>query len=120
MMVNKQTLSRQKISIAVRRAILNVSRDSVTDVDLFRMPFEIALLKDKVFIDELVIELVNVIELALAENDKKIKFEELKIGQISHVLVPKKSFVDFRKCALIGVTREFGNYCTLRNYPILS
>lgn len=78
---------------AINLAIDNIIKEGSTDVEIFSRPFEIDLLKDdanrKIVLQE--------IQTSLKHND----IRSLKFTPISHVLLPKKSLLDFRKCALI-------------------
>lgn len=78
---------------AINLAIENVIKEGTTDVDIFSRPFEIDFLKDdknkKIIFQE--------VHSTLKNNDIK----SLQISPISHVLLPKKSLLDFRKCALV-------------------
>ena len=85
------------ISRAFNLAIDNVIQDGTTDVELFSRPFEIDMLKNKQFRQEVT---------------KKIKpllnrdFNELEFSPLAHCLVPKKDFFSFRKCALVDPIDE--------------
>jgi hypothetical protein len=86
---------------SVRLAILNVQKESVTDVDAFSRPFEIDFLRERPYF-ELVRDIVQErIRLALAAiKGGKEPFEglrELKVSPVRAVLVPKKTLFDFRQ-----------------------
>lgn len=85
-------------------AINNIIKEGTTDVELFKKPFEIKLLEDNEIRKEIIKNIV--------ESVKKNNFEVLKISKIGHVLVPKKSLCDYRKCAWIDVIDEI-KYLTL-------
>src|SRR5690554_2396413 len=70
----------------------------MTDVELFNRPFEIEYLKNNQFSTEL----CTAVYTAISSN----KFSELKTHKIGHVLIPKKSLSDYRKCALIEIYDE--------------
>ena len=72
--------------------------EGATDVELFNRAFEIDYLKDKSVRDELCS--------AICSSIQNNKFSELKVHKLGHVLVPKKSLSDFRKCALIDIYDE--------------
>lgn len=72
--------------------------EGTTDVELFNRAFEIDYLKDKTVREEL----CSMICSAIKEND----FSKLKVHKLGHVLVPKKSLSDYRKCALIDIYDE--------------
>lgn len=89
---------------AVRLAIENILKEGLTDVDIFLYPFELDYLK----IEEVKQKIVDTVE----EQILSKKFDALKINKIGSVLVPKKEFFDFRKCALIDPIDEI-KYLTL-------
>lgn len=72
-------------------AILNIYTEGLTDI--FDRPFEVNLLKSDAFKKELSREVVSCL--------KNFNLNEFNIGQIEHILLPKKEFYDFRRCALI-------------------
>lgn len=72
-------------------AILNIYTEGLTDI--FDRPFEVDLLKSDAFKKELSREVVSCL--------KNFNLNEFNIGQIEHILLPKKEFYDFRRCALI-------------------
>ena len=86
------------ITKACRRAIENIISEGTTDVPLFRRAFELDLLKDQNFKNEI----CKIIQGAINKN----QFSDLKIHKLGHVLVPKKNLSDYRKCALIDVYDE--------------
>ena len=94
---------KQKIRKSVETAIDNVIYEGCTDVSTFGKPFELNLLKDedmrKKITDDVVEKLNNIV-------NSNGNLETLKIKKISHMLVPKKTFYDFRKCALIDIVDE--------------
>lgn len=92
-MVNKE-----KIKVNCERAINNIIYESCTDVDLFKRPFEIEYLKEKIFKEDV----CNMITEAILVG----KIQDLKLHKLGHVLMPKKSLFDFRKCALTEVYDE--------------
>ena len=96
--------SEDKLKSAFDQARLNIIKESTTDVEVFNRPFEIDYLKNKADVETLRNSIVNrIIE---AANDIKNKIDHLYVHKIGHVLVPKKSLGDFRRCALIDVYDE--------------
>lgn len=89
---------KNKIREACKWAIYNIQKESITDVDLFNRPFEIDLLNNQ--------EVTKVVKDFVEEAIFSGKLDTLKIHKIGHVLMPKKSLCDFRKCALIDVIDE--------------
>ena len=96
-------MKKKDIKYAVNRAIDNIILEGCTDVSVFGRPFELKLLKDKLFRSEIVSNVVSLLDGIINSNNK---FSSLKINKISHMLVPKKTFYDFRKCALIDIIDE--------------
>ena len=92
-MVNKE-----KIKVACKRAISNIIYESCTDVELFNKPFEIDYLKEKSFQEEI----SDTVTQAILTG----KVSGLKLHKLGHVLMPKKSLFDFRKCALTEIYDE--------------
>lgn len=82
----------------IRLAIDNVIKEGITDVDLFSPPFELKYLK----IDEVKKRITDLVEKQIQDFD----FKSLKMKKIGSVLIPKKEFFDFRKCALIDPIDE--------------
>ena len=89
-----KTIIRKKCRLAIN----NILYEGTTDVEAFTRPFEIECLKD----ETLTKDIIDAIESGILSGD----FEGLKIHKISHLLVPKKTLCDFRKCALIDVYDE--------------
>ena len=81
-----------------RLAIENIRKEGTTDVELFNSPFELEYLK----IENVRKELIDFVTNAIISKN----FEELKVGKIGHVMVPKKDLCDFRKCAWIDIRDE--------------
>lgn len=92
-MLNKKILRK-----ACMRAIDNILYEGTTDVELFNRAFEIDYLKDEEVREELCSMICSAI--------KKENFSNLKVHKLGHVLVPKKSLSDYRKCALIDIYDE--------------
>jgi hypothetical protein len=76
---------------AIKLSIANVLKEGLDDV--FERPFEVDLLKNKKFREKV----FALLKSALNGNS----FESLSVNRISHVLLPKNSAFDFRRCALI-------------------
>lgn len=91
-------VTKEKIRENCKRAIKNIIYDSCTDVDLFKRPFEIEYLKEKAFQEEICTTITN----AILTGD----ISKLKLHKLGHVLVPKKTLFDFRKCALTEIYDE--------------
>ena len=84
-------------SIAVWQS-KNILYEGITDVDLFNRPFEVDMLSDVNFANEICSKIVQAIMTG--------KLSELKLHKLGHVLIPKKSLSDYRKCALTEVYDE--------------
>lgn len=91
-------LKKDKIKKACHRAMDNIFYEGTTDVELFNRAFEIDYLNNEEFKKEL----CSIIYSAIVSGD----FSKLKIHKLGHVLVPKKSLSDYRKCALIDIYDE--------------
>lgn len=96
-------MKRKDIRNIVKLAIDNIIVEGCTDVSTFGRPFELNLLKNDETKNKIIEEVVSAIDSILNSNSS---FETLKINKISHMLVPKKTFYDFRKCALIDIVDE--------------
>lgn len=79
------------INKAIELAIDNVHKEGLTDI--FPTPFEVSLLKNKLFRDVLAAQ----IKARINSNS----LSGLKVYPISHVLFPKKDAYDYRRAALI-------------------
>lgn len=84
----------------IKTVLNNIIHEGLTDI--FPRPYEVDLLRNKVFYNQVVTTVKKSIEEALDE--KSFGLQKLKVHPISHVLYPKKEAFDFRKCALIDVT----------------
>lgn len=91
------------LSDSVKLALLNVQKESITDVDAFTRPFEIDLLRDeKVFA-----QLKETVEGRIRSSLALIKggstpfdaLRELRVSPIRSLLMPKKNLFDFRQCS---------------------
>ena len=91
-------VTKEKIKNSCKRAIQNIVYESCTDVDLFNRPFEIEYLKNGSFQEEI----CNKVSDAICSG----KIDGLKLHKLNHVLVPKKTLFDFRKCALTEIYDE--------------
>lgn len=80
-----------EIEKAIKLAITNVLKEGLDDV--FERPFEVDLLKNKLFQEKV----FGLVRSSLNANS----FEGLSVNKITHVLLPKNSAFDFRRCALI-------------------
>lgn len=80
-----------KINVAAQRAIENVMKEGLTDV--FSEPYEVQQLKNVEFQKIIKNEVIGAISGG--------SLESLKMSPIEHVLLPKTSAFDFRRCALI-------------------
>lgn len=96
-------MKKKEIRNAVRKAIDNIILEGCTDVSVFGRPFELKLLKNEKTREKITSDIVSELDNIINSNGK---FEILKINKISHMLVPKKTFFDFRRCALIDIIDE--------------
>lgn len=96
-------MKRKDIRAIVIQAINNIIYEGCTDVEAFGKPFELNLLKQEEVKQLVINEIVSELDDILNYNGN---FETLKINKISHILIPKKTFYDFRKCALIDIIDE--------------
>lgn len=76
---------------AAKLAIANVIKEGLTDI--FDRPFEVELLKKP--------EFAKKVELEIIRSLKGNSLESLAVNEIDHVLLPKNSAFNFRRCALI-------------------
>lgn len=88
---------------AVKLAIFNVQKESITDVDVFTRPFEIEYLskdenRKKVF-DIVVNRISNALQIIESGKEPFEALKELKLSPLRNLLVPKKNLFDFRKCS---------------------
>jgi len=82
----------------VKLAIENIIKEGTTDVELFNPFYEVCLLKEKDARSRLIQE--------ISRSFETNKLEDLHIRKYPCVLVPKGTFSDFRKCALIDIVDE--------------
>lgn len=104
-------MKRADIRKGVSNALANIKLEGCTDVSIFGHPFEIGLLKNKHFQEDIIKTVTSELDEIINHNGK---FDILKINKISHTLVPKKDNYDFRKCALIDIIDEI-KYLSLVN-----
>ena len=95
-------LKKRILRKACFRAMDNILCEGTTDVELFNRAFEINYLRDPAIRDELCNNICSSIYSAIPKNN----FAQLKIHKLGHVLIPKKSLSDYRKCALIDIYDE--------------
>lgn len=94
---------------ATKLAIYNILKEGTTDVEIFSDFFELSFLKDQ----EVQKRIIEDIDAALTPNSEgKLDFSKLKFNKIGSVLMPKKEFFDFRKCALVDIIDEI-KYLTI-------
>ena len=96
-------MQRREIRKIAKLAINNIIYEGITDVSIFSRPFELELLKQEKLQNKILDEVVSEIDSILNSNGN---LETLKINKIPYILVPKKTFYDFRKCALIDIVDE--------------
>ena len=91
------------VSDSVKLALLNVQKESITDVDAFSRPFELDFLKDanvyaqiKTMIETRINKALSIIK---SGNEPFDALRELRISPIRSILIPKKTLFDFRQCA---------------------
>lgn len=96
-------MKRKEIRNAVNQAIDNIIYEGCTDVTVFGKPFELEILKKEKLRKKIADDTVSRLDSIINLNEN---FAALKISKISHMLVPKKTFYDFRKCALIDIVDE--------------
>ena len=93
------------LKTSVKLALLNVMKESITDVEVFKRPFELEFLKREEYfnsikgiIEERFKKAFNIIS---NKQDPFTALKELKINPLRSILVPKKTLFDFRKCGYI-------------------
>ena len=82
----------------VNKAINNIIKEGITDVDLFLPFYEIKILEDENQKNELIEKYTKM----LFEQD----FENIPFSKINYFLFPKNDFTSYRKCALIQIVDE--------------
>lgn len=94
---------------AVRLAILNIQKESITDVDVFKRPFEIEYFSQEENYSKIFNEVKKRIKNALDKAENNNIFEslkELKLSPLKTLLIPKKNLFDFRKCSYTEILDE--------------
>lgn len=93
------------LKTSVKLALLNVMKESITDVEVFKRPFELEFLKREEYfnlikgiIEERFKKAFNIIS---NKQDPFTALKELKINPLRSILVPQKTLFDFRKCGYI-------------------
>lgn len=93
------------LKTSVKLAMLNVMKESITDVEVFRRPFELQFLRKEDnfnFIREIIEHrFIKAFEIISSKNEPFTALKELKITPLRSILVPKKTLFDFRKCGYI-------------------
>lgn len=93
------------LKTSVKLALLNVMKESITDVEVFKGPFELEFLKKDEYFDIIkdIIEqrFIKAFDIISNKNESFTALKELKINPLRSILVPKKTLFDFRKCAYI-------------------
>lgn len=98
-----------KLEDAVRLAILNIQKESITDVDVFKRPFEIEYFSQEENYSKIFNEVKTRIKNALDKAENNNIFEslkELKLSPLKTLLIPKKNLFDFRKCSYTEILDE--------------
>ena len=92
-----------EIKDAVRLAILNIQKESITDVDVFARPFEVNYLaqeKNKKIIYDIVVERIkNALDKLNKGKEPFEALKELHLSPLRSILIPKKNLFEFRKCS---------------------
>lgn len=83
----------------VKKAIENIIKESITDVDLFSNFYEINLLKDS----RLINNYIEYFDSLIKNNDSLL---DMKFKKNEYILFPKNSISSYRKCALISLADE--------------
>ncbi len=109
--IQNEEINQQKLKQVCNKAIDNILRDSITDVEIFKRPFELEYLKRK----ENRNEVVNIVTTSIIAAVDKNDFSQLKLKKVGHVLFPKKNLSDYRRCALVDIYDEIV-YLTLVLY----
>lgn len=92
-------LQEKTIRYACKQAMNNIYSEGVTDVALIDKPFESIYYKKESPLRKIVIDLVT-------SRILKNSYEELKLGPLNHILIPKKQYADYRDCALVDILDE--------------
>ena len=91
------------VSDSVKLALLNVQKESITDVDAFLRPFELDLLRDA----NVFAQVKTLVEARINKSLSMIRggcepfdaLRELRVSPIGSILIPKKTLFDFRQCS---------------------
>jgi predicted transposase YbfD/YdcC len=98
------------LKTSIKLAMLNVMKESITDVEVFRRPFELQFLKKEEnfnFIKEIIEQrFIKAFEIISNKKEPFTALKELKISPLRSILVPKKTLFDFRKCGYIELLDE--------------
>lgn len=93
------------LKTSVKLALLNVMKESITDVEVFKRPFELEFLKKDEYFNIIkdIIEqrFIKAFDIISNKNESFTALKELKINPLRNILVPKKTLFDFRKCGYI-------------------
>lgn len=94
---------------AVKLAILNIRKESITDVDVFKRPFEIDYLSEdrnylNIFTD--VTKRLKGAFYKVKNNNIFESLKELKLSPLKILLIPKKNLFDFRKSSYTEILDE--------------
>lgn len=91
------------VSDSVKLALLNVQKESITDVDAFSRPFELDLLRDTNIFSQVKAMIERKIDTSLSlikgGSEPFDALRELRISPIRSILIPKKTLFDFRQCS---------------------
>lgn len=80
-----------RVELAAKKAIENVQKEGLTDI--FAEPYEVGLLKNA--------EFQKLVQADVTKSINGASLESLRVAPLGHVLLPKTSAFDFRRCALI-------------------
>lgn len=93
------------LKTSVKLALLNVMKESITDVEVFKRPFELEFLKKDEYFNLIkgIIEqrFISAFKIISSKHEPFTALKELKINPLRSILVPKKTLFDFRKCGYI-------------------
>jgi hypothetical protein len=93
------------LKTSVKLAMLNVMKESITDVEVFKRPFELQFLRNGDNFDLIkdIVEhrFIKAFDIIARKNEPFTALKELKINPLRSILVPKKTLFDFRKCGYI-------------------
>ncbi len=93
------------LKTSVKLALLNVMKESITDVEVFKRLFELEFLKKDEYFNLIkgIIEqrFISAFKIISSKHEPFTALKELKINPLRSILVPKKTLFDFRKCGYI-------------------